>query len=58
MSAETVLAIRFHFSGELSHQKRAISVWSAVRALGVVMPSPPRDFTSLKSAVYFFSVTA
>ena len=57
-SAETVLAIRFHFSGELSYQKRAISVWSAVRALGVVTSSPPRDFTSLKSAVYFFLSTA
>ena len=58
LAAETVLAIRFHCSGELSTQNRAISVWSAVRALGVVMPSPPRRFTSLKSAVYLLEVTA
>jgi hypothetical protein len=44
---EAVLAMRLHFNGELSYQERAISVWSAVRALGVVMPSPPSDFTSL-----------
>jgi hypothetical protein len=47
----TVRAMRLHFSGELSHQKSAISVWSAVRALRVVLPSPPSAFTSLKSAV-------
>src|SRR4029450_7311560 len=57
-SAETVLAIRFHFSGELSHQEGGISGSWAVRALGVVTSSPPRDFTSLKSAVYFCLSTA
>ena len=51
-------AIRFHCSGELSTQNRAISVCSAVRALGVVTPSPPRAFTSLRSAAYFLLVTA
>ena len=48
----TVLAIRFHCNGELSTQNRAISVWSAVRALGVPTPSPPSLLTSWKSLVY------
>src|ERR1700746_2205541 len=54
----TVRAIRFHRSGELSTQNRATWVWSAVRALGVVTPSPPRRLTSLKSLAYRFDVTA
>src|SRR5262249_61569342 len=54
----TVRAIRFHLSGELSTQNRATWVWSAVRALGVVTPSPPRRLTSRKSVAYRFDVTA
>src|SRR5262245_8404644 len=53
-----VRAIRFHRSGELSTQNRATWVWPAVRALGVVTPSPPRRLTSLKSVAYRFDVTA
>ena len=53
VAAATVRAIRFHCSGELSTQNRAISVCSGVRALGVVTPSPPRALTSLRSAAYF-----
>src|SRR5207342_2101336 len=53
-----VRAIRFHAWGELSTQNRATWVWSAVRALGVVTPSPPRRLTSLKSLAYRFDVTA
>jgi hypothetical protein len=49
-AVETVRAIRFHCSGELSSQNRAISVWSSVRALGVVTSSPPRRCTSSTSA--------
>ena len=48
----TVLAIRFHCSGELSTQNSAISVCSSVRALGVPTSSPPRSLTSWKSLVY------
>jgi hypothetical protein len=40
-----------HCSGELSTQNSAISVWSGVRSLGVVVPFPPSLFTSSKSAV-------
>jgi hypothetical protein len=58
VSAEAALAIRFHCSGELSTQKREISVCSSVRSLGVVTSSPPRRLTSLKSAVYFLAVTS
>src|SRR5215813_2344511 len=54
----TVRAIRFHLSGELSTQNRATWVWSAVRALGVVTPSPPRRLTSRKSVAYRLEVTA
>src|SRR5262245_2692917 len=54
----TVRAIRFHRRGELSTQNRATWVWSAVRALGVLTPSPPRRLTSLKSLAYRFEVTA
>ena len=53
--AETVLAILFHPWGEPSTQNRAISVWSAVR---VVLSTPPRLFTSLKSAAYFLLLTS
>src|SRR5688572_9877664 len=38
-----------------SNQKRAVSVWSAVRA---VLTWPPRVFTSLKSRVYCVLVSA
>src|SRR5262245_7162421 len=51
--ADTVRAIRFHCNGELSIQNSAICVWSGVRALGVVTPSPPRALTSSKSNAYF-----
>ena len=52
LRSETDRARRFHSNGELSSQNRAISVCSAVRALGVVTPSPPRRCTSLTSAAY------
>ena len=58
MLAETLRAIRFHCSGELSTQNRAISVCSAVRSLGVVTSSPPRRLTSAKSAAYLLVVTS
>ena len=45
--------MRFHWSGELSLQKRPISVCSGVRLLGVVMPSPPSSLISLKSEANF-----
>jgi hypothetical protein len=40
-------ASRFHASGELSSQNSPISVWSGVRVLGVMTPSPPRSLISL-----------
>ena len=49
--------MRFHASGELSIQNKPISVWSGVRALGVVMSSPPSALISLKSAAYAVLVT-
>ena len=42
-------AMRFHISGELSSQNRPAWVWSGVRSLGVVTPSPP-------SALHFFEI--
>ena len=48
-SSASPRAIRFHCSGLLSSQNRATSVWSAVRADGVVTPSPPRALISLRS---------
>src|SRR6476620_6652046 len=53
-----VRAMRFHCSGELSTQNKAISVCSGVRSLGVVVPSPPRRLTSFTSAAYFFESKA
>src|SRR5262245_65697858 len=52
-----VRAIRFHRSGELSTQNKATWVWSAVRAMGVTTPSPPRRLTSRKSRAYRLDVT-
>ena len=56
--SERDLAIRFHCSGELSSQNSAVSVCSAVRALGVVTPSPPSALISLRSAAYCAEVSA
>ena len=53
----TVLAIRFHCSGELSTQNSATCVCSGERALGVVTPSPPRRWISFTSAAYRRLVT-
>ena len=47
--------MRFHCNGELSNQKWAIWVCSAVRVLPTLAP---RLLTSLKSVVYFGLVTA
>ena len=49
--------MRFHMSGELSHQKRAICVCSGVREVGVVTPSPPSVCTSATSAAYRWLVS-
>jgi hypothetical protein len=57
-SSERDLAIRFHCSGELSNQNSAVSVSSAVRALGVVTPSPPSALISLRSAAYLAEASA
>ena len=48
----TPRAMRFHISGELSSQNRPAWVWSGVRSLGVVTPSPPSLLTSSKSSAY------
>ena len=55
--AETVLAIRFHCSGELSTQNRAIWVWSASARARRGDAVAAEALTSLRSAAYFLLVT-